>query len=135
MTSIASTIGLSGMQAATRRLEAVATNVANGQSSGTLPGSPGGPGTNPAFQPVRVTLSEAASGGVNASLSRDPSSVSPVYDPSSPNANASGLVGMPEVDLATQAVDLISAKLQYEASAKIVRAARDMEKTALDTLA
>jgi flagellar basal-body rod protein FlgC len=135
MTSIASTIGLSGMQAATRRVEAVATNVANGQSSGTLPGAPGGPGTNPAFEPVRVTLSEGASGGVTASLSRDPSAVSPVYDPTSPNANATGMVGMPEVDLATQAVDLIAAKLQYEASAKIVRAARDMEKTALDTLA
>jgi flagellar basal-body rod protein FlgC len=135
MTSIASTIGLSGMQAATRRVEAVATNVANGQSSGTLPGAPGGPGTNPAFEPVRVTLSEGASGGVTASLSRDASAVSPVYDPTSPNANAAGMVGMPEVDLATQAVDLIAAKLQYEASAKIVRAARDMEKTALDTFA
>ncbi|MFO1149419.1 MAG: flagellar basal body rod C-terminal domain-containing protein [Alsobacter sp.] len=135
MTSVASTIGLSGMQAATRRVEAVATNVANAQSSGTMPGSPGGPGTTPAFQPVRVTLSEAASGGVNASASRDPSAVSAVYDPTSPNADAAGLVGMPQVDLATQAVDLIAAKVQYEASARIVRAARDMERTTLDTLA
>lgn len=125
-------IGLSGMRAAETRLDATASNIANASSTGQVPG-PGA--TRPAFAPVRVELSEAAGGGVSARPVRDTSGYSLLSDPSSPDANASGLVASPNVDLVSEAVDLITAKVQYEASARIIRTAEDLQKTALDTLA
>jgi flagellar basal-body rod protein FlgC len=136
MTLSAITIGLSGMRAAEARLEATASNVANAGSTGQIP-SPGA--THPVYAPVRVELSEAASGGapggVSARLVRDPTGYVPVSDPTSPDANAQGLVALPGVDLASEMVDLIAARVQYAASAQVVRAAGDMQKKALDTLA
>jgi flagellar basal-body rod protein FlgC len=86
-----------------------------------------------------VELSEAASGGapagVSARLVRDPTGYVPVSDPTSPDANAQGLVALPGVDLASEMVDLIAARVQYAASAQVVRAADDMQRKALDTLA
>jgi flagellar basal-body rod protein FlgC len=136
MTLSAITIGLSGMRAAEARLEATASNVANAGSTGQIP-SPGA--THPVYAPVRVELSEAASGGapagVSARLVRDPTGYVPVSDPTSPDANAQGLVALPGVDLASEMVDLIAARVQYAASAQVVRAAGDMQKKALDTFA
>lgn len=125
-------IGLSGLRAADTRLGATASNIANAGTTGQIPG-PGA--THPVFAPVRVELSEAAGGGVSARTYSDPSGYQSLYDPSSPDANASGLIGAPNVDLVTEAVDLIAAKVQYEASARIIKAADDVQKTALDTLA
>lgn len=136
MSLSAISIGLSGMRAAEARLEATASNVANAGTTGQIP-SPGA--THPVYAPVRVELSEAAAGGapagVSARLARDPSGYQAVADPASPDANAQGLVALPAVDLASEMVDLIAARIQYAASAQVVRAAGDMEKKALDTLA
>lgn len=125
-------IGLSGLRAAETRLDATASNVANANTTGQVPG-PGA--TRPVFAPVRVELSEAAGGGVSARAVRDTSAYTNTYDPTSPDANASGLVASPDVDLVSEAVDLITAKVQYEASARIIKAAEDLQKAALDTLA
>lgn len=125
-------IGQSGLRAAETRLDATASNIANASSTGQLPG-PGA--TRPVYAPVRVELSEAAGGGVSARTVRDTAAYTPTYDPSSPDANASGIIGSPNVDLVTEAIDLITAKVQYEASARIIKTAQDLQKTALDTLA
>jgi flagellar basal-body rod protein FlgC len=125
-------IGLSGLRAAETRLDATASNIANAGTTGEVPG-PGA--SRPVYAPVRVELSEAAGGGVLARPVADTSAYSLAYAPSSPDANAAGIIGTPNVDIVTEAMDLITAKVQYEASARIIKTVEDLQKTALDTLA
>ena len=132
-------IAVTGMRAATARLEAASANIANAQSAGAVPGSDAPAGAGRVFQPVRVEQFEAggpgAPGGVGYRFTRDPGAYVQAYDPASPDANGKGMVALPNVDMATEALNLITAKLQYSISAKIARVASDMQRTALDTLA
>lgn len=55
-----------------------------------------------------------------------------VYDPSHPEADAEGYVKMPDVEIINEMVDMISANRAYEANAMAVTASKDMLKDALD---
>jgi flagellar basal-body rod protein FlgC len=129
-------IAVTGMRAATARLEAASANIANAQSGGAVPGTDAPAGAGRVFQPVRVQQYETGGqGGVGFDFSRDSSAYIQAYDPTSPDANGKGMVALPAVDMATEALNLITAKLQYSVSAKVARVASDMQRTALDTLA
>ena len=128
-------IAVSGMRAAEARLEAASANIANAGSGGAVPGTDAPAGAGRVFQPVRVRQFETGGGGVGFDFARDPSGFVQAYDPSSPDANGRGMVAFPDVDMATEALNLITAKLQYSISAKVARVASDMQRTALDTLA
>lgn len=132
-------IAVTGMRAATARLEAASANIANAQSGGAVPGSNAPAGAGRVFQPVRVEQFEAgasgAPGGAGFRFARDPNAFVQAYDPTSPDANGQGMVAFPNVDMATEALNLITAKLQYSISAKVARVASDMQRTALDTIA
>ena len=125
-------VSLSGMTAASRRLEASAANVANVDTVGALP-------TDGAASSVHrartVALTEVAGGGVSAAVVEASRGWVPRAAPGSPFADAAGLVAAPDVDLATEAVTQIGACLAYAASAKTMKVADEMAKTALDTLA
>ena len=73
--------------------------------------------------------------GAGFSYSRDASAFTTVYDPTSPDADGKGLVALPNVDIAGEAVNLITARFQFAASAKVAQIAMDTQKTLLDTLA
>ena len=132
-------IALSGMRVAEARLEASSANIANMTNSGAVPDGSAPAGANPVFQPVRVnafsTGSDGQPGGAGFSFSRDASAFTTVSDPTSPDANGKGLVAVPNVDIAQEALNLITARIQFEASAKVVGLVRDMQKSTLDTLA
>lgn len=49
-----------------------------------------------------------------------------VHDPGHPDANAEGMVQMPNVEVSREMVDLISASRAYEANLKVVQASRQM---------
>lgn len=125
-----SPISVSGMQAAATRLEAAAQNIANARSSGPLPTSSG---ATTAYAPVTVKQSDVKGGGVSARIVNaggDP--YVPTYDPSSPDADAEGMVAAPNVDMAGELVNVMTARMSYEASAKTLKVANDMMKTTLD---
>lgn len=122
-------ISASGMGAAATRLEASASNIANAQSSGRLPDALGA--TN-AYAPVTVTQSDVRGGGVSARITQAADPYVSAYDPTSPDANADGLVAAPNVDMAGEMVNLLTARMSYEASAKTMKVANDMMKTTLD---
>ena len=55
-----------------------------------------------------------------------------VYDPGHPDANAEGYVAMPNVNIVTEMVDLITASRAYEANVMAINAAKEMAAKALE---
>lgn len=138
MSISAISIGLSGIKAATAQVDASAENVANALTTGVVPGSPGA-ADHPAYQPVTVELSEAASSGqaagVDVKLTRSTGSVLQTYDPTSPLANNKGMVAVPNISVPGEVAKVLAARRQFEASANLLQVATRMQKSALDVLA
>ena len=117
------------------RLDIVAQNIANAQTTRTPEGGPyqrqvvsfatelvrreGGAGSS--LQGVKV-----------AGISADRTPGQQVYNPQHPDADAGGLVTMPNVNLAYEMVDLITASRAYEANLSVVKNARQMALKALE---
>lgn len=128
LSSSMSTI-LSGMNAAATRLAASASNVANVMSTGTVPDDNG---NSNAYRPLEVSQTSLDSGAVATSLtSRNPAYVLQ-YEPDSPDANASGMVAAPNVDLSSEIADQLSAKFSYEAAASTMKVLNEMQQKTLD---
>jgi flagellar basal-body rod protein FlgC len=125
-------------------MDVIANNIANAQTTRTPQGgpyrremvvlTPGGAGSS--FQDY---LNDAMGqfGGTNSGLGvrvaavvQDPSPFKLVYDPSNPDA-VNGYVQMPNVDISTEMVDLVSASRAYEANVTAFDAGKQM---ALDAL-
>jgi flagellar basal-body rod protein FlgC len=136
MSSI-STIALSGLNAAARRLDVSASNIANVGSSGALPAADGTvpTGAPQAYAPLQIVQTEIAGGGTQTSVTQvKPSSVAS-YDPQASYANQDGLVASPNVDLAQELIGQLVAKYSFAANAKVLQADDEMSKTVIDTLA
>ena len=132
-----SAIALSGMNAAARRLDVSASNVANVASSGTLPESDGTvpAGAPQAYVPLQVVQTDIAGGGTQTDVSSvRPSSVAS-FDPQAPFANQDGLVASPNVDLSTELVSQLVARYSFAANALVMKADNEMSQTLIDTVA
>jgi flagellar basal-body rod protein FlgC len=129
-----STIALSGMNAATRRLEVSASNVANVMSDGALPNADGSvpAGAPTAYAPLEVVQTASAGGGTQTSVTTVTPSTTAVYDPQASFANQDGLVAAPNVDLAQELVGQMVARYSFAANATVMRADDRMTKTLLD---
>ncbi len=79
-------------------------------------------------------LNDAAhTGGVSISaIGEDQSDFTLKYDPDHPDARPDGYVEMPNVDLAQEMVDMVSAYRSYEANITAFNAAKDMAVKALE---
>jgi flagellar basal-body rod protein FlgC len=55
-----------------------------------------------------------------------------VYDPSHPDANKDGYVELPNINVVTEMVDMISASRAYEANVTALQSAKAMHQAALD---
>jgi flagellar basal-body rod protein FlgC len=118
-------IALSGLMASSRKTETVASNIANMSTTGSLNDPDNAP-----YQ-AQTTQQTTTGAGVRAkAVSKNPPFV-PAYDPSSPFANADGLIGVPNVDLAEEAVNLTMAKIGFKANLKIIEAASEMSEELL----
>ena len=67
-----------------------------------------------------------------AGITSDPTPGQRVYDPSNPDAGADGMVTMPNVNLAYEMVDLISASRAYEANLSFAKNARMLAEKTLE---
>jgi len=71
--------------------------------------------------------------GVNVTkIIEDTSPTKLVYNPAHPDANADGYVNMPNVDVATEMVDMIAAVRAYEANVTALNATKSMFLKALE---
>jgi flagellar basal-body rod protein FlgC len=136
MSSI-STIAVSGMIAATRRLEVSASNVANIESTGALSLASGTvlAGAPQAYAPLRLIQTESAGGGTQTRVSTvTPSSIA-ISDPQAPFANQDGQVAAPNVDISQEMVEQMLASYSFAANAAVMKADDGMTKTLIDTMA
>jgi flagellar basal-body rod protein FlgC len=117
------------------RLDIVAQNIANAQTTRTAGGGP--------YQRAIVSfetelLRRVADGGPSlqtvkiGGISVDRTPGQQVYNPQHPDANADGLVTMPNVNLSYEMVDLITASRAYEANLAVVKSARQMAMKTLE---
>jgi flagellar basal-body rod protein FlgC len=132
-------IATTGLQAASMRLEASASNVANARTSGPLPGTPPNVavgraenGERRVYQAVDVVQSSLDGGGVRAQFRERLPAYTPAYDPYSPDADANGYFAMPNVDYATEITEQMLAVITFEANIKTLKVASEMTKSVLD---
>ncbi|NCC22467.1 MAG: flagellar biosynthesis protein FlgC [Alphaproteobacteria bacterium] len=118
---------MSGMAASMKRLETAASNVANAGTGGSVE-----PGGTPPYSAQTVRQTTVMDDGGNAlgvkaeSVPKDPDVVH-AYNPDSPFANEDGIIGLPNVSLAEEAVNMKLAELTYKASIETINTANEMQ--------
>lgn len=125
-------IALSGLNAQKLRLNASASNIANLSTGGAPPGAAAGART--VYLPLRVDLAAQEGGGVLGTIVQDGDGYSLSYDPSSALADDKGYVAVPNVDLATEAVNVAITKSAYKANAAVIKTQGEMTEALLDAL-
>ena len=69
---------------------------------------------------------------VSGKVVQDSSATKMVYDPSNPNADKSGYVAQPNINVVTEMVDMISATRSYEANVTAIGASKNIIKDSFD---
>jgi flagellar basal-body rod protein FlgC len=125
-------IAASGLAAASRRLEVSASNIANASDTGPLPDAPNAASFPPVYGAQRVDQVDVAGGGTVANVSTVSPGFVAQFDPTAPFADKNGLVAAPNVDLANEAVQQITARVDFAANAKVIQVYSEMMKSLLD---
>ena len=133
--SSVSSIALSGMSVASLRLQVSANNVANAMSSGPLPGAAAGGNFPAAYNAERVNQIALAGGGTGATITTVSPGTVRAYDPTAPYADSQGMVATPNVDLAGEIVQQLTASLSFAANARMVKADAQMTASLFDITA
>jgi len=126
-------ISVSAINAERLHMELISSNIANINTTRTLTG---GPYRRRVAVFAEKTLSFAAelaaaqqklkTGGVELDAVEDNSTFQKVYNPGHPDADSFGFVNLPNVNLATEMVDLVSASKFYEANITVYNATKKM---------
>jgi flagellar basal-body rod protein FlgC len=128
-------ISASALEAQKTRLDVVAQNIANAQTTRTAGGGPYQRQVV-SFETELVHSQSAAGGSLQsvrvAQISNDLTPGQQVYNPQHPDASPDGMVTMPNVNLSQEMVDLITASRTYEANLSVVKDARQMAIRTLD---
>jgi flagellar basal-body rod protein FlgC len=123
----------SALSAQQTRLDIVAQNIANAQTTRTPAGGP--------YQRQVVSFETELVKSIDGSplqsvhvgaITSDPTPGQKVYDPQHPDAGPNGMVTMPNVNLAYEMVDLLTATRAYEANLSFAKNARELAMKTLD---
>ena len=138
-------ISVSALDAQRRRLNVIASNLANAQSTRTAEGTPykrrdvvfQSTPVMPKFQNVfkraSMGMGEKALDGVRVlRVVEDKRPGQAVYDPKHPHADGKGFVTMPNVNVMEEMVNMMAASRSYEANVQSITAARTMMGRALE---
>jgi flagellar basal-body rod protein FlgC len=153
-------ISSKGLSAQRKRMNAIASNVANAETTRTEDGTPyrrkivlmtsqAQQAFSRVLQSSGLKMSATAGAhftggdfassqsgsvgsGVAAEETIDNTAFKSVYDPSHPDADEQGYVKMPNVNVVTEMVDMISASRSYEANVTAVNAAKTMARDTLE---
>ena len=147
-------IAASGMAAERRRLDVISQNVANAKTTRTEDGTPyrrqvvlfsENKGFNSVLEETIAKRKEKIAGGVPANtvsatknkgvlvteIVEDETPLTPVYDPTHPDADENGYYYLPNVDVAEEEMDAMAATRSYEANLAVLNAVKSMAQTAL----
>jgi flagellar basal-body rod protein FlgC len=130
-------IGRTGLEVEWQRLQIIAQNLANMNSTRTEDGD--------VFRPLRLVSapdvqfstmlgnSRLLAGGVHVTaIEAQPDGVRQTYEPEHPHADAQGFVTRPNVDHAREMTLMISTSRAYEANLAMISIAQGMYARALD---
>src|SRR5579883_2676586 len=123
---------VSGLNAASQRLQAAASNIANAEDTAPLSPQAGQPQP---YQPIETVQSTRPGGGTVATYRPVSPASQAIYDPNSPFADAQGLVAQPNVDYGQELAQTIIAKVAYEANAKVIEADQKQQQATLNLFA
>ncbi len=115
----------SGMTAQSQRLNAVASNIANAESTVTEDGT-AYRAKLVEFMAVQVGTSKAATGVKVSRVLDDNSPLKKIYNPAHPQADQLGYVSMPNVNIAEEMVNMMSASRSYQNNVDSLNAAKSM---------
>lgn len=134
----------SGLTAQRLRLDLIASNLANAESTKTANGQAyrrkvavftPRTDTRSSFRNVLSSQMSYQPTGVHVSgVVEDSSPLRRVYSPGHPEADDNGYVVYPNVDVVTEMVDMMAATRSYEANVTAIEAAKAMIQKALDML-
>jgi flagellar basal-body rod protein FlgC len=154
-------ISAAGMSAQRRRMNAIASNMANVETTRTAEGGPykrkvitvtANDPTNfntrlqsaqsrlvttddrhiVVSEAVGESVSNPASGTIQTSEHEATDAFRMIYSPEHPDADAEGYVKYPNINIVTEMVDMISASRTYEANVTAINAAKQMAKDSLE---
>jgi flagellar basal-body rod protein FlgC len=134
-------ISASALRAERLRLDVIASNLANANTTRTAEGGPyvrrnvvftATPMESPFGATLEALSEEGAQQGVRVTdVVDDPTPPRLVFDPGHPDANPEGYVAYPNVNPVTEMVDLMAATRAYEANVQAVNATKKMGEAAL----
>ena len=120
-------IALTGLAAATRQVNATASNIANLQTVGSLEEGGQAPYTPLTTTQTTITGEGGQPFGVNSTYApRNPPFV-PAFDPDSPFADENGVIGVPNINLAEEIVNLNLAELVFKANVSVIETAAELD--------
>lgn len=132
-------VSASGMEAQRFRMNIIASNLANVETTRTESGgayrrkdivfAAQGEGFG-GF--LKQAMDGAAPGVKIAGVIEDARPLKNVYEPAHPDANAQGYVAFPNINVAEEMVNMIAASRSYEANVSAFKATREMALQALD---
>jgi len=113
------------------RLNVIASNIANASSTQTPEGGP----YRRKDVLFKTVMFDQNSSGVDApQVIEDKSPFRSVFDPSHPDADKTGYVSYPNINVLTEMVNLMTAQRSYEANLTMISSYKDMYMRTLDIL-
>ncbi|HHW07806.1 MAG TPA: flagellar basal body rod protein FlgC [Clostridia bacterium] len=129
-------ISASGLTAERLRLETIANNLANINTTRTAAGGPYRRQTPVFAEKLEKAIGSPAKfrgAGVQVvEIVHDPGEPRLVYDPAHPDARGDGYVAYPNINVVNEMVDMITATRAYEANITAINAAKTMALKALE---
>jgi len=133
-------ISASGLNAENRRMEVLANNVANAQTTRDAYGN--------VYRRQEVVFAAGLANAVNAAVAgdkqlsgvqidqivQDDRPLNRDYRPGHPDADTEGFVMMPNVNILEEMVDMMSASRAFEANLAAIRTAKTMAQQAIEIL-
>lgn len=128
-------VAMTGIRAQRVRMNLIANNIANVETTRTPEGGP-------YRRQVAVFRGEQLSRSIHPDkfgvkvqrIEEDDSPFVEVYDPSHPDANFEGIVQYPNVNLVIEMINLVSAQRAYEANVNVIMSDRAMTERALEII-
>ncbi len=134
-------ISASGLNVQRKRMDTIASNLANIETTRTPEGGPYRRkdvvvSSMPLGDNFAVSLNRELAGSVRqavvAKIVEDQTEPILVFNPDHPDANEEGYVALPNINLMTEMVNMINATRSFEANVQAIEAAKSMALRAID---
>lgn len=128
-------ISSSGLSAERLRMDTIASNVANVNTTRTESGGPYVRKIAVFEENLKAAKDKTSFNGKGVKVSaivEDTSDLKTMYDPTHPDADENGYVAMPNVNILNEMADLIASSRAYEANTTVISTTKNMYLKALE---